>query len=72
MAGTAELKDLSRLLDDALALPPERRQTWLDSLTGADLRHRATLARLLAEAEEPPDSPLKLRPDAWAGRGGDC
>jgi hypothetical protein len=58
MADTAELRELSRLLDDALILPAVSRQSWLDALSGSDLRHRATLARLLAEADDPSDGPL--------------
>jgi len=51
----AELKTLSRLLDEALSLPRSERIVWLSSLRGSDAGHRATLAQLLAEAERPDD-----------------
>ena len=59
-----ELRTLSRLLDEALALGPCERGRWLAGLTGPDARHRDTLARLLAEAERPDDGFL-----ARAGTG---
>jgi serine/threonine protein kinase len=51
----AELKTLSRLLDQALSLPRSERIAWLSSLRGSDAGYRATLAQLLAEAERPDD-----------------
>lgn len=39
---------LSRLLDEALALPPEARPHWLQRLAGDDVQHRAALEMLLA------------------------
>jgi hypothetical protein len=51
--GPAELKTLSRLLDEALLLPPSERGRWLASLSGSDAVHRKTLAQLLAAADEP-------------------
>jgi serine/threonine-protein kinase len=53
--GPAELKTLSRLLDEALALHPSERGGWLAALSGRDAGHRATLAQLLAEADNPDD-----------------
>ena len=53
--GPMELRTLSRLLDEALALGPSERGRWLAALNGPDARHRDTLARLLAEAERPDD-----------------
>jgi serine/threonine-protein kinase len=55
VVGPAELKTLSRLLDEALALHPSERASWLSSLDGRDARHRATLVQLLAEADNPDD-----------------
>ena len=55
VVGPAELKTLSRLLDEALALHPSERGPWLASLSGRDAGHRATLAQLLAEADNPND-----------------
>jgi hypothetical protein len=60
--GPAELQALSRLLDQALDLPPEQRNHWLASLTGADAGHRGTLQRLLAEADSPDNDPMLIRP----------
>jgi len=53
--GPAELRTLSRLLDEALALDPSERSRWLASLGGSDAGHRNTLAQLLAEADRPDD-----------------
>jgi len=53
--GPAELKTLSRLLDEALALAPSERGRWLASLNERDASHRKTLAQLLAEADRPDD-----------------
>jgi hypothetical protein len=53
--GPAELKTLSRLLDEALALPPSERSRWLAALSGSDAIHRNTLGQLLAEADRPDD-----------------
>jgi serine/threonine-protein kinase len=61
VVGPAELRTLSRLLDEALALAPSERGRWLASLGGSDARHRDTLALLLADAERP-DDPLLNRP----------
>lgn len=44
---TADLKQLSRLLDTALDLPPAERDTWLASLTGEDARLASRLRELL-------------------------
>jgi hypothetical protein len=60
--GPAELKTLSRLLDEALALHPSERARWLASLNKRDAGHRNTLAQLLAEADKP-DDPFLTRPD---------
>ncbi len=46
-ASAAQWPALSRLLDDALALPPEQRPAWLAQLAGADAEHRQTLSDLL-------------------------
>jgi serine/threonine protein kinase/tetratricopeptide (TPR) repeat protein len=54
--GPTELKTLSRLLDEALALHPSERDRWLASLNARDAAHRETLAQLLAEADEPDDA----------------
>jgi eukaryotic-like serine/threonine-protein kinase len=54
--GPAELKTLSRLLDQALALAPSERAGWLGALTGSDAEHRVTLAQLLCDADAPEDS----------------
>jgi serine/threonine protein kinase len=53
--GPAELRTLSRLLDEALALTASERSGWLASLGGSDARHRDQLAELLAEADQPDD-----------------
>jgi DNA-binding PucR family transcriptional regulator len=63
--GPAELKTLSRLLDEALALAPAERMRWLEALSGSDAIHRNTLAQLLAEADRP-DDPFLIRP--WLGQ----
>ena len=68
-AGPAELRALSRLLDEALALAPAERSAWLDALTGADAGHRHTLAQLLAQADAPDDLFL-TRPPLGPFRGG--
>src|SRR4051812_31992065 len=39
---------LSRLLDEALALPPELRHAWLEGLVGQDAEFRPALGELLA------------------------
>ena len=39
---------LSRLLDEALSLPPERRSAWLAGLSGADAELRTMLEELLS------------------------
>jgi serine/threonine-protein kinase len=41
---------VSALLDEALALPAEERETWLQSLAGEHAAHRDTLRDLLARA----------------------
>lgn len=41
-------QDLSRLLDEALALAPHEQAAWLDRLAEADAVHHAALAELLA------------------------
>jgi hypothetical protein len=51
--GPAELRTLSRLLDEALSLAPSERSRWLTALHGPDAGYRDTLARLLAEADRP-------------------
>ena len=49
---------LSRLLDAALLLPPERRSAWIDGLEGDDARLKALLRELLAkDGEELPPIP---------------
>lgn len=48
LAMADQWQTLSRLLDEALALPPDRRPAWLDRLSGADACHRAALQALLA------------------------
>lgn len=53
--GPAELKTLSRLLDQALALAPPERNRWLAALRGSDAAYRITLGQLLADAENPDD-----------------
>ncbi len=52
----AELRTLSRLLDQALALAPSARGGWLAGLRGPDAAYRDTLAHLLAEADAPDDA----------------
>ena len=47
-ASAAQWPALSRLLDEALALPPGQRQAWLAALEGADAEFRDTLGSLLA------------------------
>ena len=59
--GPAELKTLSRLLDEALALPPSERSRWLAALNGSDAIYRNTLGPLLAEADRPDDRFLARR-----------
>jgi serine/threonine protein kinase/tetratricopeptide (TPR) repeat protein len=66
--GPAELRTLSRLLDEALALDPSERSRWLASLSGSDAGHRNTLAQLLAEADRPDDRFL-TRPKLGRPRG---
>src|SRR6267154_2193335 len=53
--GPAELRTLSRLLDEALALSPSERTGWLASLGGSDAGHRDQLAQLLAESDQTDD-----------------
>ncbi|MFG6487023.1 protein kinase [Roseateles sp. BYS78W] len=43
---------LSRLLDQALALPPQARGTWLDGLSGEAAQHREALHDLLKTAAD--------------------
>lgn len=45
----SELVHLSRLLDEALALPAAQREAWLQALAGSDGHLRETLAALLDE-----------------------
>src|SRR5579864_8939890 len=54
-ASPAELRTLSRLLDEALALAPSERGRWLAGLCGPDAGHRDRLERLLADADAPDD-----------------
>jgi len=64
----ADWPRLSELLDDALALPEERREGWLDALAGTDRRLRETLASLLAGSggPEPALPTLEGRPgERW-------
>jgi hypothetical protein len=63
-----ELKALSRLLDQALALVPSDRAGWLGTLTGPDAEHRVTLAQLLSEADAP-DDPFLTRAELDSLRG---
>jgi eukaryotic-like serine/threonine-protein kinase len=51
----AELRTLSRLLDQALALAPSARRAWLAGLYGSDAAYRDRLAQLLADADAPDD-----------------
>jgi tetratricopeptide (TPR) repeat protein len=67
-AGPAELRALSRLLDQALALTPAERSGWLDALAGSDADHRDRLAQLLAAADAP-DDPFLTRPALGRLRG---
>ncbi len=60
-AGPDELRALSRLLDEALALAPSERTVWLGGLHGEDAAHRHTLEKLLSDAESP-DDPLLTQP----------
>src|ERR1700726_2387703 len=53
--GPAELRTLSRLLDEALALSPSERSSWLASLAGSDAGHRDQLAQLLADSDQTDD-----------------
>ncbi|URI06734.1 serine/threonine protein kinase [Aquincola tertiaricarbonis] len=48
----ADWPAVSDLLDEALALPPMRREAWLDALAGPEARHRDTLRALLATQAE--------------------
>ena len=59
--GPAELRTISRLLDEALALAPHERERWLSGLNGSDAGHRTTLALLLADADSP-DEQFLTRP----------
>jgi serine/threonine protein kinase len=59
--GSSQLRTLSRLLDQALALEPSERGRWLASLAGSDAGHRDMLEQLLAEADEPDDRFLARR-----------
>ncbi|MFN9504287.1 MAG: protein kinase domain-containing protein [Rubrivivax sp.] len=43
--------EFSRLLDEALALPPEQRPHWLERLSGGPARLRPLLASVLTQAE---------------------
>ena len=43
---------VSELLDQALALPPDQRDRWLDQLAGPHAQHRDTLRALLATQAE--------------------
>ncbi|MBQ1764720.1 MAG: hypothetical protein IIZ92_17745, partial [Aquincola sp.] len=43
---------VSELLDQALALPPDERDRWLDQLAGPHAQHRDTLRALLATQAE--------------------
>jgi len=61
----AELKTLSRLLDEALALAPSERNRWLANLSGPDAIYGNTLEQLLAEADTQDDSFLG---DGFLGR----
>ena len=59
----ADIATVSRLLDEALALPAELRDAWLAALPGEHQRHADTLRQMLArEAELDTDS-------AWAACG---
>ena len=49
-ASAAELRTLSRLLDEVLALDPAQRAGWLAGLCGSDAGHRDRLALMLADA----------------------
>jgi eukaryotic-like serine/threonine-protein kinase len=68
-AGPAELRALSRLLDHGLALPPDQRDSWLQSLDGEDAVHRETLAQLLADGDRPDEDPLLTQPYLGRFRG---
>ncbi|HEX4586322.1 MAG TPA: serine/threonine-protein kinase, partial [Burkholderiaceae bacterium] len=59
--GPAQLRTLSRLLDEALALEPSERASWLASLRDSDAGHRDMLEQLLAEADRPDDRFLTRR-----------
>ena len=48
--GTAELAELSRLIDSALELPPEARSTWIEQLAPEHDTLKPALRRLLAMA----------------------
>lgn len=47
----AQWDAVDRLLDEALALPPQARAAWLASLSGENLRHREALHDLLTTQE---------------------
>ncbi len=55
---------LSRLLDEALDVPPEARQRWLDSLLPPDVVHKEDLRSLLRHADGAQSSEsLDILPD---------
>ena len=77
----ADWHDISALLEEALAIPAEAHDAWLETLVGARARHRLTLSQLLAnrarvESEDflgpGPRLPggMLTEPPADLGRGG--
>ncbi len=52
---TDDWKQLSELLDQALALPPAQRDGWLDTLAPSLQRHRAALERMIRRYEQGSD-----------------
>jgi serine/threonine-protein kinase len=48
----ADIAVVSQLLDQALALPSDERQAWLDALPAEHHRHRDTLRDMLAQEDE--------------------
>ncbi len=72
----ADIATVSRLLDEALALPAEQRDAWLAALPDEHQRHADTLRQMLArEAELDTDSLLdslpRMAPDESVARPGD-
>lgn len=72
----ADIATVSRLLDEALDLPPAERESWLAALPPEQQRHAVTLREMLAqqdhlETEQPLASMPRLRADDTVANAGD-